>query len=131
MRYFKTQSPLSKVFLSGGRVVKWFTSDGVVGWFATDDPIVVQSLLDFSAKKIGGGIEEVEQAEYDVNAEGKARGRRYEPDREWVGSEGANLVPSANAPLSAPPVAEGSPAPLIEPSSPPTPKVRRRATNTR
>lgn len=121
MRYFQTQSPLSKLYLSGGRVVKWLTFDGVVGWFSTDDPSVVESLLSFAQKKIGGGISEVTQAEYE-GALGKAKGRRYEPDREWVDQHGPR---SAQLP-SAPPAVEGEVAAPV-PVETPKPTVRRRA----
>lgn len=123
MHYFKTQSPLSKLYLSGGRVVKWVTFDGVVGWFSTDDPVVVTQLLGFASRKIGGGISEVSQAEYE-GALGKAKGRRYEPDREWVDLHG----PRSARPPSEPPAAEGSEAPAPVPQAePPKPTVRRRA----
>ena len=121
MRYFQTQSPLSKLYLSGGRVVKWLTFDGVVGWFSTDDPVVAEQLLTFSKRKIGGGISEVSQADYE-GALGKAKGRRYEPDREWVDLHGPR---SAQLP-SAPPVVEAD-APTPRATEPPKPIVRRRA----
>lgn len=121
MRYFQTQSPLSRLYLSGGRVVKWTTFDGVVGWFSTDDPVVAQQLTTFASRKIGGGISEVSQADYE-GALGKAKGRRYEPDREWVDLHGPR---SAQLP-SDPPVAEAE-APTPKAIEPPKPVVRRRA----
>lgn len=122
MRYFQTQSPLSKLYLSGGRMVKWLTFDGVVGWYSTDDPSVVESLLSFAQKKIGGGISEVTRAEYE-GALGKAKGRRFEPDREWVDLRG---LQNAQSP-SVPPVAEGDVASVPAPVETPKPTVRRRA----
>lgn len=122
MRYFQTQSPLSKLYLSGGRVVKWLSFDGVVGWFATDDPVVAENLLTFAQKKIGGGISEVSRAEYE-GASGKAKGRRFEPEREWVDQRG---LQSAQLP-SAPPVAEADSKPSPPAIEPPKPTVRRRA----
>lgn len=121
MRYFQTQSPLSRLYLSGGRVVKWLSFDGVVGWFSTDDPVVAEQLLTFARKKIGGGISEVSQAEYE-GASGKAKGRRYEPDREWVDLHGLRSA----QPPSAPPVVEAE-VPSPPAVEPPKPTVRRRA----
>lgn len=124
MRYFKTLNPLSMLYLSGGKVVKWFTSDGVEGWFSTLDPVVAEQLATYASKKIGGGISEVSQAEYE-GALGKAKGRRYEPDREWVDKNGLQNAQAHQSPSAE--VAAVVDPPTPQTIEPPKPTVRRRA----
>lgn len=135
MRYFQSTSPQVSVYAPGGQVVKWTTVDGVIGWFATDREPTIKALVRCIERKVGGGISEISEKEYE-DLVGKAKGRPlFRPDREHISAAG--IVQPQVAPL-ADPLAAGAvadkPAPAVadveEPDSvsaaPTEPEVRKR-----
>lgn len=135
-KYYKTSTPRVKLYASGGRSIRFETADGVVGRFATEDESLQKSLDEFIRKKVGGGIAEIAEAEF-RDLEGKAKGRRFQPEREYLGDKGPvpavvplpPAVPAADKPAPAPAAAEPvttpqTSEPAVTPSTAPT--VRRR-----
>lgn len=103
MRYFQSTSPQVSVYAPGGQVVKWTTVDGVLGWFATDRELTIKALVRCIERKVGGGISEITEKEYE-DLVGKAKGRPlFRPDREHISAEG--IVQPQVAPLVDPPAA--------------------------
>lgn len=153
MRYFQTSVPSSVLYAGGDAPVKWTTGDGITGYFCTSDEQILRYLdrLIKSRKEgnpQGPPFEEISKEAYD-DALGKWKGRRFERDREYLGSNGAvpaqvpgqltAVVGRVAAADTLTPPAEPRPTPTdLDPESPaptspeapvtpaPAPTVRRR-----
>lgn len=115
--YFRSETPDTKVYASGGELVKWDSIDGLVGYFKTTKPSTAKALRLLMERGQGGKITEVEKAEYE-DFVGKARGRSlFRADREYIsqGNIHTQRVPGAESAVVAD---TGLPAPVAQPEVP-------------
>lgn len=101
MFYFESQTPLIKIYAAGGEVVRWFSLDGKLGWFATSNERTANELRKCIEKGIGGKIKEITKEQYD-EYEKKGRGRSpFTPQREvinpWQQAPATSSVPGNRA----------------------------------
>ena len=133
LRYFESKTPTSRIMAAGGQVIRWETYDGQVGWFVTDRPGSIKTLLDCIDRKVGGAIREGTQNEYEAFL-GKSKGRPvFRQARESIGTDGSvrsTLVPPVPPSPAASPeaaaAADVTPPPPSDPTSPPEPVLRNR-----
>lgn len=137
MRYFKSLTPDVSIYASGGQVIRWTTVDGAVGWYATERPQNIKALERCIERKVGGRIEEIQEAEYEELSK-KAKGApRFHPDREHLTADGL-VQPQRIAPAKlhgGEPAVAGDPNPVkvadgsepdTMPAAPTAPELRKR-----
>lgn len=134
--YFLTKSPETQLY-AGAELVKWRSPDGVVGIFKASDERTAKALRSFMAKKVGGEISEITEAEYE-ELEKKTRKFHVQPNREFLGQGGLHQrVGFDTVRQAAEPVAVVKiPTPVVvekpaEPATPAEPVLKKRGAGKR